>query len=322
MSVDRRALLLGGATATLLASSTSVAARRKAIAPIIPLWPDGLPEAIPAGLQESAKDRSSNPAIKDRVIKGIIAPRLEMVQPKRANGASIIIMPGGGYRYLAWDKEGPDLANWFAARGVTAFSLAYRLPQDGWEGGPDTPLADAQRAVRMVRSRSNEWGLDPLRIAVMGFSAGGHLCANVAAQFERRMHPARDAVDALSARPDFAAPIYPGVLMDQAAPNTQPGVGLFGKALSLETLRLHSPHLNVPANAPPHIMIHAEDDPLVGPEHSLALRAALRAQKIPVETHLFAKGGHGFAMRNTIGLPLEGWPERVMAFGRSTGWIV
>lgn len=185
-----------------------------------------------------------------------------------------------------------------------------------------TPLADAQRAVRLVRSRAKEWGIDPNRIAVTGFSAGGHLCANLAAQFGLKAYAPQDEVDGLSARPDLAASIYPAIMVDSLESALPAGEGLFGRPLSTEQLALHSPHLNVRDDAPPHFLLHAEDDPLVSPDHTLALRTALLAKKIPVETHLYAKGGHGFGIRNTKGLPVEGWPERLMAFGKSTGWII
>jgi acetyl esterase/lipase len=321
MTPDRRALLGFAMLAGGAGLPHTAHAQSNARSAIIPLWPDGLPEAVPQGLREIVTERSTAPALRDRTIKGITAPRLEPVLPTRPNGASIIIMPGGGYRYLAWDKEGPDIANWFAQRGVTAFSLAYRLPGDGWASGPDTPLADVQRAVRIVRSRSAKWGLNPNQIGVLGFSAGGHLAANLGAQFGRVAYQPRDAVDGVSARPNLVAPIYPAILIEQLASRFPAGEGIFGKALSSAQTALHTPSLNVPIDAPPHCLVHAEDDPLVGPEHSLALRAALVARKIPVETHLYAKGGHGFGLRGTNGLSVANWPERVLAFGRTTGWI-
>ncbi len=138
-----------------------------------------------------------------------------MFRPAKPNGAAIISIPGGGYRHMAWDKEGLDIARWFATRGVTGFALAYRLPNDGWAGGPLTPLADTQRAIRLVRSRASEWGIDPNRIAVTGFSAGGHLCANLAAQFELKTYETQDDADRQSARPDLSAPIYPAIMIDK-----------------------------------------------------------------------------------------------------------
>lgn len=318
--LERRDILALGATG-VLAAALPVSAGKAAAQRRITLWPNGAPEPVPSGLQEAFTERSSNPALTDRSLKGVIAPWIEMFQPAKPNGAAIISIPGGGYRHMAWDKEGLDIAHWFAARGVTGFALAYRLPHDGWGGGPLTPLADVQRAIRLVRAHAKEWGIDPNRIAVTGFSAGGHLCANLAAQFGLKIYEPQDEIDSLSARPDLAAPIYPAIMIDKLGAALPSGQNLFGKALSAEQIALHSPHLNIPENAPPHFLLHAEDDPLVSADHALALRAALRAKKIPVETHLHAKGGHGFGIRNTKGLPVEGWPDRLIAFGKSTGWI-
>lgn len=319
--LERRDVLALGATGALSAA-LPVSARKTAATQRIALWPKGAPEPVPPGLKETFTERSTNREITDRSLKGVTAPWLAMVRPAKSNGAAIISIPGGGYRHMAWDKEGLDIAHWFAARGVTGFALAYRLPHDGWAGGPMTPLADAQRAIRLVRSRAKEWGIDPNRIAVTGFSAGGHLCANLAAQFSLKTYEAKDEIDRLSARADLAAPIYPAIMVDSLGAALPAGESLFGKPLSAAQLVLHSPHLNVRDNAPPHFLLHAEDDPVVTPDHTLALRNALLAKKIPVETHLYAKGGHGFGIRNTKGLPVENWPERLMTFGKSTGWII
>lgn len=322
MSLDRRDLLgLALAAGALANGSAGLAARAGAIPDSIALWPDGLPEPAPAGLSEMLRERSKDPAVRDRELTGVIEPRLEAFRPRRSNGAAIIAVPGGAYHHLAWDKEGLDIAQWFADRGVAGFALAYRLPQEGWAGGADTPLADVQRAVRLVRANAAAWGIDPGRIAVVGFSAGGHLVANLAAQFDYPAYPAKDAADRHSARPDLVAPVYPAIMLDRLAAAAPPGRSLFGSAQGDDAARRHSPHRNVRENAPPHFLAHAEDDPMVGPEHSLALRDALRARRIEVETHLFARGGHGFGIRNARGLPAACWPELLLAFGRTTGWI-
>lgn len=323
MTLDRRDLLgLGLATGALAASALPVAAGApRPRFQRLPLWPQGTPEVAPAGLVETLTERSKDPVVRDRALTGVTVPWLDQVRPQRPNGAAIIAIPGGGYRHMAWDKEALDIAAWFAERGVAGFALAYRLPHEGWAGGLDTPLADAQRAVRLVRSRAREWGIDPARIAVVGFSAGGHLTANLAAQHDRPVYPARDAVDSLSARPDLAAPIYPAVLLEQLAAAMSPDQPLFGPATTAADLVRHSPHLLARADAPPHFLLHAEDDPLVGPEHSLALRAVLRAKGVAVETHLHPTGGHGFGIRHVAGTTLGDWPQRLLAFGRITGWI-
>ena len=223
---------------------------------------------------------------------------------------------------MVWDKEGIDIAAWFMSRGITCFILGYRLPPEGWASGADAPLADAQRAMRLIRHDAKKWGIDDNRIAAMGFSAGGHLCANLAAQFERAAAPHSDAIDALTARPCLAAPVYPAITINKQAAGLPPRERLFGAATTDAMLAQHSPHLHTAANAPPHIIVQAEDDPTVAPENTLALRAALKAKGIPVETHLFEKGGHGFGVRFTTGLPVADWPQRVLTFGAQHGWLV
>lgn len=315
----REVLALGMVGATALAAPAF--ASNGQTAQRFSLWPKGPPEVVPKGLTENFTERSTTVGVKDRALKGVTAPWLEMFRPAQPNGAAIISIPGGGYRHMAWDKEGLDIAQWFAARGVTGFALAYRLPNDGWSGGPLSPLADAQRAVRLVRANAEEWGIDPQRIAITGFSAGGHLCANLAALYGLNAYERQDATDSLSARPDLAAPIYPAILLNQMSALPQ-GESLFGKPVDAATMAQHSPHLHATAASPPHFLLHAEDDPLVGAEHSLALRSALRGKNVPVETHLFAKGGHGFGIRNTTGLPVQAWPEQLVALGKTTGWII
>lgn len=316
----REILALGAATGLLAATASS--AQKGTERERIPLWPKGPPEPITPGLTQTFTERSTNPAILDRALKGVSAPWIEIARPANPNGAAIIAIPGGGYRHMAWDKEAIDIIQAFAARGVTGFALAYRLPHDGWRDGPLTPLADAQRAVRTVRAQSKNWSIDPSRIAVTGFSAGGHLCANLAAHFDLPAYDAQDAIDELSARPDLAAPIYPAIMVDRLSAALPPGQSLFGGPVTAELAALHSPHLHVGDQTPPHFLLHAEDDPLVGPDHTLALRAALVRAKIPAETHLYAKGGHGFGIRNTAGLPVQAWPEQLLAFGKTTGWII
>lgn len=287
----------------------------------LPLWPGGPPELTPRGLSEAISERAPAGAAPDRAIKGVVAPWLDLFRPSQPNGATIIAVPGGGYEHLAWDKEGLEIARRFAGLGVTALALGYRLPRDGWAGGLDTPLADAQRAVRMVRAMAPGLGVDPARIAVVGFSAGGHLVTKLGAAFGREVYPARDAADRLSARPDLVAAAYPAIMMDRLAGMAPAGQALFGKAMSPAELALQSPYRNVSDNTPPHFLLHAEDDPLVSPEHTLAMRAALVAKKRTVETHLLPTGGHGFGLRLKAGTPGADWPDQLLAFGRLTGWM-
>lgn len=316
----RDILAIGAATGLLAATATS--AHENVARERIKLWPKGPPEPVPPGLVETFTERSTHPTITDRALKGVRDPWIEVARPVRPNGAAIIAIPGGGYRHMAWDKEAIDIIQAFAAKGVTGFALAYRLPHDGWRNGPLTPLADAQRAVRIVRAQSKKWGIDPARIAVTGFSAGGHLCANLAAHFDLAAYSVQDEHDSVSSRPDLAAPVYPAIMIDKLSAALPEGQSLFGPPINAEIAALHSPHLHVRDDTPPHFLLHAEDDPLVGPDHTLALRAALVRAKIGVETHLYAKGGHGFGIRNTAGLPVAAWPDQLLAFGKTTGWII
>lgn len=275
----------------------------------IDLWPNGAPGMPRTKPSETVNERSTSALLTDRAVFGISRPRLVVFRPIRPNGAAVMITPGGGYRWVVVDKEGYEMGRWLAARGFTVFVLFYRLPGEGWAAGPNVALSDAQRAMRLIRHRAREFGIDPLRVAAMGFSAGGHLCADLLTRFATPTYKPVDAADRLSARPIAAAPIYPVISM--TAPHAHPGSRelLVGKEAPRVLEDAHSPHLNVPADAPPVFLCHAEDDDVVPVENALLLRAALRARGIPVETHLFTHGGHGFGLRFTAGKPVASWPE-------------
>jgi len=274
----------------------------------IDLWPNGAPGMPEAPPVETVVERGTGQSFADRAVSGITRPRMAVFRPEKPNGAAVMIMPGGGYTRIVIDKEGYELGRWLAARGFTAFVLFYRLPGEGWAAGPNVSLSDAQRAMRLIRHRASDYGVEPARVAAMGFSAGGHLCADLLTRFAVRTYEPVDAADALSPRPAAAAPVYPVVSM--TAPDAHPGSRekLVGKDASPALERAHSPHLNVPADAPPVFLLHAEDDATVLVENAILLRAALRAKGIPVETHLFARGGHGFGLRGTPGKPVAAWP--------------
>ena len=204
------------------------------------------------------------------------------------------------------------MGRWLAARGITAFVLFYRLPGEGWRSGPDVALADAQRAMRLIRHRADDFGIDAARVGAMGFSAGGHVCADLAARFDVPTYPPSDPADLLSARPIVAAPIYPVVSMTPPDAHRGSRQLLVGDNTALEAT--HSPHRNIPANAPPHFLVHAEDDDAVPVANTLMLAAALRAKGITIETHLFSIGGHGFGLRKAAGKPVAIWPDLFMAW--------
>ncbi|CAN5412950.1 alpha/beta hydrolase [soil metagenome] len=286
----------------------------------IDLWPKGapgLPRKVPV---EAVEERSKDPLWPDRAVTGISRPRLVVFRPKRPNGAAVMIAPGGGYVRVVVDKEGYELGRWLSDRGFTVFVLFYRLPGDGWAAGPDVALADAQRGMRLIRARASKYGIDPGRVAAMGFSAGGHVCADLVARFATRTYEPVDAADKLSARPAIAAPLYPVVSM--SAPNAHPGSReqLIGRLAPPAIERLHSPHLNITRNAPPCFLLHAEDDPSVPVANTLLLRAALKSAGVRVETHLFEEGGHGFGLRRAEGKPVAIWPDLFVNWAHSLGF--
>ncbi len=231
-------------------------------------------------------------------ITDVSVPTLTVYPAAKAGaaGPAVLVFPGGGYRILAWDLEGTEVCDWLNSAGVTCVLVKYRVP--GREGQPDyvAPLQDAQRALGMVRSRAKEWGIDPQRIGVLGFSAGAHLSATLGANFEKRTYDRVDAADDASCRPDFVFLIYPG------------GVVRDGK-LATETQPL--------ANTPPTFLVQTEDDP-VHVENSLAYYAAAKAAKVPVEMHLYPAGGHGYGLRPSA-LTVTTWPARAVDWLRSLG---
>jgi acetyl esterase/lipase len=321
MIVDRRALVAGAMFAPLVAPAVTRAATTtpRAFADAghaIDLWP-GPPAGAPARLpQEIVDERTTIPDRPDRVVHGIGRPRMIAFRPERPNGAAVLIMPGGGYRWLAVDKGGYQVAAWLVDHGFTAFVLLSRLPGEGWANRADVPLADAQRAIRLIRRNASDYGVTPLQVAVMGLSAGGHVCADVANRFATPSYTPVDAADALSARPHCAAPIYPVVSMDPAIAHPGSREKLLGPRPSAGMEAAHSVDRTVSSASPPHFLVHAEDDTTVPPENSLRLRAALKAAGVLVDTHLFAEGGHGFGLWNIAGKPVAAWPELWLGWSR------
>lgn len=327
MRIDRRTALIGGiASGAALAQTPPPMVAGKASPAGLPrphetidLWPGeapGMPARRPV---ETVLERSTDTALNDRAVAGVIRPRLAVFRPIAPNGAAVVIAPGGGYRWVVVDKEGYELGRWLSARGFTVFVLFYRLPGDGWAAGADVALSDAQRAMRLVRANAGRFAVDPERVAFMGFSAGGHVCADLVARWHAETYKPIDATDTLSARPFLAAPIYPVVSM--TAPLAHPGSRelLIGKNGARAQEEAHSPHLHIRADAPACFLAAAEDDDVVPVENTLLLRAALKAAKVPVETHLFENGGHGFGIRRVVGKPAAVWPELFVAWARTRG---
>jgi acetyl esterase/lipase len=287
----------------------------------IPLWPGVAPGSQGLALKESITERSQDPQLRDRFVAGVVRPRLLVFRAAKPNGTGVIIAPGGGYVREVLDKEGFETARWLAARGVSAFVLVYRLPGEGHAQRADVPLQDAQRAVRLVRGRARELGLDAQRIGFLGFSAGGHVAASVATRFDAKVYAAVDALDAGSARPDFSILLYPVISLDPSIAHGGSRQALLGEAPSAADVARYSLENAVTATTPPTLLILTNDDTAVLPENSLRYHSALRRNGVPVELHVYARGGHGFGIRLAQGLPAGNWPEVAWAWLAASGFL-
>lgn len=324
MRLDRRGLLLG---ATGLAAASAARAQPTPAPPdpeeVVRLWPGEAPgaNAMTRALVPEIPERATDPSYRDRYARYTTEPLMHVMRPVRPNGASLLLIPGGGYRWAVVDKEGMDCARVFSEAGLTCFVLRYRLPADGWDAGPDTPLQDAQRAMRLIRANAASFGIDPDRISVLGASAGGHLAGLLTTRINQEVYAPVDDADASTSRPVASILLYPVVTM--AAPYLHQGSRdhLLGLDPSPERVAAYSTDTLVTADTPPTWLLHAMDDTAVPPENSLMLLTALRARGVPVEAHFFQEGGHGFGVRLIVGKPAAVWPELVLAWGRRNGWL-
>jgi acetyl esterase/lipase len=245
-------------------------------------------------------------------------PTLTVVRPDRAapDAAAVIIAPGGGYMILSAVAEGRLVADWFATRGITAFVLNYRLARNGYLH--PTQLQDSQRAVRYVRANAATFGIDPKKIGMLGFSAGGHLTAMTETLFDAGKPDAIDPIERVGSRPDFAVLIYPGILQDRAGWKVS---SITGSNPDAKTLQQTSPVLNVSGQTPPTFIVHATGDTLIPATDSTAFYNALRAVGVASELHIFDGGGHAFGMGAAAG-PISVWPQLLDAWLRGRGLIV
>ena len=271
----------------------------------IPIWPGAVPEAAPITKPEFVERSENLVAGKPWLdVQEVAQPTMTVYSPQGTNtGAAVIVFPGGGYMILAIDLEGTEVCEWLASRGITAVLLKYRVPDSGPHWDPDcrchrdpkAPMAleDAQRTVGLVRAHAAEWHVDPHKIGVLGFSAGGHLVADVSTHWSKRVYPAVDAADTQSCRPDFAVALYPGHKREKTA-----------REFEL------NPTIPVTPETPPTFLLQAVDDPVDPVENSLVYYLALKKARVPVEYHLYAHGGHGFGLRRTTSA-ITHWPELV-----------
>ena len=296
----------------------------------IPIWPGAAPDPQPVAGPESVEiDPKFLIAGKTVVgVSNVTQPTMTVYSPEGKNtGAAVVVFPGGGYQELAIDLEGTEVCDWLTPKGITCVLLKYRVTDVGPypKSGPypESPMAlqDAQRTMGLVRFHATEWHIDPHKIGVLGFSAGGHLVAAISTHFDRRLYPAVDEADEESCRPDFAVAIYPGHLSLSAAEwDAKQGTKKFvvpHPANANKDLWLN-PEVPVTRQTPPTFLLQNEDDHVDSVYDSLAYYIALVKAGVPAEMHLYAQGGHAFGLRRTK-LPVTAWPELVEAWLRTIG---
>lgn len=253
-------------------------------------------------------------------LSNIAEPALDLVRPAQPNGAAVLIAAGGGYTQISNGGEAMPAAEWLAGLGITSFILTYRLPGEGWIDGPFAPLQDAQRALRTMRAEAKPLGLDPARMGVLGFSAGGHLLGLAAVRSREASYQQTDAVDKQSARPDFAALIYPVVTLKPPFDGTSSRRQLIGSDPTPAAAQAWSVETHVRPGGPPTFLVHADDDPIVNPQNSVLLEEACRKAGIPVELRRFDTGGHGFALGRK-GTASTAWPRLAEAWMKGRGLL-
>jgi acetyl esterase/lipase len=298
----------------------------------IPIWPGTPPDAQPAkapeDMQLATKELvAGKPWVS---VENVSRPTMTVYSPKGKNtGAAVVVFPGGGYQILAIDLEGSEVCDWLTPRGITCVLLKYRVTDVGPypKSGPypESPMAleDAQRTMGLLRLHAAEWHIDPHKIGVLGFSAGGHLVAAISTHYAKRLYPAVDAADKESCRPDFAVAIYPGHLSLSAAEwDAKQGTKKFvvsHPATADKDLALN-PEVPVTAQTPPTFLLQNEDDNVDSVYDSLSYYIALKRADVPAEMHLYAHGGHAFGLRPTE-LPATHWPQLVETWLGTIGMI-
>lgn len=281
----------------------------------VPIWPGAAPDAQPLAESEVATTTTKDHFVAGRpwtYVSNVSVPTMTVYSPSGKNtGAAVVVFPGGGYQILAIDLEGTEVCDWLTSQGITCVLLKYRVPGLSLypksapypRSGPypQSPMAleDVQRTLGLVRFNAAKWHIDPHRIGVLGFSAGGHLVAAISTHFGRRLYTAIDAADRESCRPDFGVALYPGHMME----NTSKDFEL-------------NPAVPVTKQTPPTFLLQAEDDPVDPVQNSLVYFTALKKAGVPVEMHLYAHGGHAFGVRRTK-FPITGWPQLVATWLRT-----
>ena len=274
---------------TLLGMPSGIAAEPL----VLDLWPDGVP--LSGQKAESSEEVRTN---KNGILRitNVTRPQMAVYRSKVPNGAAVLVCPGGGYKILAYEHEGTDVCEFLTQHGVTAILLKYRVPSS-----QEVALQDAQRAIGMIHHHAEEWGIDPDRIGMLGFSAGGNLTVMTCLHGRERTYEIDEKLDVDNPTPNFAIPVYPAYLVER---------GTEGPLL---------PGVTVKDTSPPLCLVHAADDPWTA-SSSFLLAVEYKKHDVPCEVHVYAKGGHGFGMKKK-GLPVDAWPDRVVEWMDSMGYL-
>lgn len=283
----------------------------------IRLWQGDPPNHLTSDLQEITFKKGDKENL-DRIAY-VQDPTIEvrLPSPQSATGQAVVICPGGGYGVLAYDWEGIDAANYLNAHGIAAIVLKYRLPEDASNEIPHlSPLLDAKRAMRLVRSRASEWQIDPKQIGIMGFSAGGHAASTLGTRFDEGDAKSTDPIERLSSRPDFMILIYPVITMKQDFTHQGSRKNLIGEAPTDELIEHYSNELQITPQTPPTFLVHSSNDKSVPVQNSLNFYNSLLENKVPAEMHLYPYGGHGFSLAIGQGR-LSDWPARCIEWIKS-----
>lgn len=275
-------------------------------AQVLDVWPGKPPGEIGATGAEADTSQPGKGLVAGRELirlGNVSKPQMHVFLPpkEKATGACVVVAPGGGFNILAWDLEGTEVAEWLNSIGVAAVVLKYRVPTAKFDPKWLGPQMDGQRAIRLTRSHAKEWNIDPARVGVLGFSAGGCLTVRLALEFEKQTYAPIDEADKLSCRPDFAAPIYHAYSFDEKS-------GAFRNDLI------------IPKNTPPLFFVHAWDD-RIDPRNALILATQTKAAGIPCEVHIYDAGGHGYGLRPVAELPVTTWPARCAEWMDRNGWL-
>jgi acetyl esterase/lipase len=272
------------------------------------VWPNGAPDSN--GITQAEE------LFEGKRVRNVSEAEIYVYLPKIGinTGAAVVICPGGGYGMEAMDHEGYDMAEWLVKQGIAGIVLKYRLPN----GHDQIPLEDAQRAMRIVRQKAAEWGINPAKIGIAGSSAGGHLASTAGTKFDLGKPESADPIDKYSCRPDFMLLLYPVITFDEQFGHMGSRTNLIGPGNKWELVEKYSNELHVTAQTPPTFLILADDDGAVPPRNSIEFYMALKKYNIPAEMHIFRDGGHGFGMNKT-NKPVDQWPNLFAQWMKAQG---